>query len=79
MLASVFRATLPDDERLSVDELVARSRRAAARTRAHLRDVDDIVATIAAEARDGDLVVIMSNGGFDGIHDKLLRRARGGR
>jgi UDP-N-acetylmuramate: L-alanyl-gamma-D-glutamyl-meso-diaminopimelate ligase len=34
--------------------------------------VDDIVQTIAREAADGDLVVVMSNGGFEGIHEKLL-------
>ena len=32
--------------------------------------------TVANEARDGDLVVVMSNGGFDGIHGKLLDGAR---
>ena len=32
-----------------------------------------IVAVVAAEARSGDLVVIMSNGGFGGIHRKLLQ------
>jgi UDP-N-acetylmuramate: L-alanyl-gamma-D-glutamyl-meso-diaminopimelate ligase len=36
--------------------------------------VPEIVETIATEGRAGDLVVIMSNGGFDGIHDKLLAR-----
>jgi UDP-N-acetylmuramate: L-alanyl-gamma-D-glutamyl-meso-diaminopimelate ligase len=35
--------------------------------------VDDIVASIVREHRPGDLVVIMSNGGFGGIHQKLLR------
>ena len=52
----------------------ARPRRDAGRPpRAlHCPTSTHIVATIAAEARDGDLVVIMSNGGFDGIHDKLL-------
>ena len=34
--------------------------------------MSDIVETIVAEGRENDLVVIMSNGGFDGIHDKLL-------
>jgi UDP-N-acetylmuramate: L-alanyl-gamma-D-glutamyl-meso-diaminopimelate ligase len=34
--------------------------------------VIDIVEAIAAEAREGDIVVIMSNGGFDSIHTKLL-------
>jgi UDP-N-acetylmuramate: L-alanyl-gamma-D-glutamyl-meso-diaminopimelate ligase len=35
--------------------------------------VDEIVSTIAAEQNPGDVVVLMSNGGFGGIHQKLLR------
>ena len=35
-------------------------------------DLDALVAAIAAEARDGDQVLVMSNGGFGGIHQKLL-------
>ena len=35
--------------------------------------IDDIVDTIARERRPGDLVVVMSNGGFGGIHHKLLQ------
>jgi UDP-N-acetylmuramate: L-alanyl-gamma-D-glutamyl-meso-diaminopimelate ligase len=35
-------------------------------------DVDALAATIAAEARDGDHVLVMSNGGFGGLHGKLL-------
>ena len=34
--------------------------------------IDDLVAQIAATARDGDHIVCMSNGGFGGIHQKLL-------
>ena len=34
--------------------------------------VDDIVAHLARELREGDRVAIMSNGGFGGIHGKLL-------
>jgi len=34
--------------------------------------VDDIVAKLDAELRPGDVVAIMSNGGFGGIHEKLL-------
>jgi UDP-N-acetylmuramate: L-alanyl-gamma-D-glutamyl-meso-diaminopimelate ligase len=30
------------------------------------------VRTVAEESKPGDVVVVMSNGGFDGIHDKLL-------
>jgi len=37
-------------------------------------DVDELVERVVAEAGPGDLVVIMSNGGFGGIHRKLLAR-----
>jgi UDP-N-acetylmuramate: L-alanyl-gamma-D-glutamyl-meso-diaminopimelate ligase len=71
VLASVFRASLPESERLSVDEVVGDLVKAGHRAR-HLDSVSEIVGAIAGEARDGDLVVVMSNGGFDGIHEKLL-------
>jgi UDP-N-acetylmuramate: L-alanyl-gamma-D-glutamyl-meso-diaminopimelate ligase len=31
------------------------------------------VSVVVGEHRSGDLVVLMSNGGFGGIHQKLLR------
>jgi UDP-N-acetylmuramate: L-alanyl-gamma-D-glutamyl-meso-diaminopimelate ligase len=31
---------------------------------------------VAADARPGDVVAIMSNGGFGGIHEKLLAALR---
>ena len=37
-----------------------------------LDDLDGLVARIAAAARPGDQVLVMSNGGFGGIHQKLL-------
>lgn len=37
-------------------------------------DLGRMVAAIAAAARAGDQVLVMSNGGFGGIHDKLLQR-----
>jgi UDP-N-acetylmuramate: L-alanyl-gamma-D-glutamyl-meso-diaminopimelate ligase len=39
--------------------------------------VDDIVSLLAAELRGGDHVVVLSNGGFGGIHEKLLAALRG--
>ena len=44
-------------------------------------DLGRLVTSIAAEARRGDQVLVMSNGGFGGIHEKLLSalRARVGR
>ncbi len=47
----------------------------AAFTRARtavMDSVDAIVADVVAEARPGDHVLVMSNGGFGGIHGKLL-------
>lgn len=36
--------------------------------------VDDIVDLIAKESQEGDTVAVLSNGGFGGIHQKLLDR-----
>ena len=35
-------------------------------------NLDALVGAVAAEARAGDHVLVMSNGGFGGIHGKLL-------
>jgi len=77
ILASVFRSSLPEEDRLSVDDIVGEVGSNKTRAR-HIGAVSEIVSTVAAEAREGDLVVIMSNGGFDGIHDKLLAALRAG-
>jgi UDP-N-acetylmuramate: L-alanyl-gamma-D-glutamyl-meso-diaminopimelate ligase len=37
-------------------------------------DIGELVAAIAAAAQPGDHVLIMSNGGFGGIHEKLISR-----
>ncbi len=37
-------------------------------------DLGELVEAIAAKARSGDHVLVMSNGGFGGIHEKLLKR-----
>jgi len=72
VLASVFRSMLPESERLSESQLVADLREAGVAAR-HLPDVETIVREVAAEARAGDVIVVMSNGGFGGIHGKLLQ------
>ena len=38
--------------------------------------IDDLVQELAAAAHSGDHVLIMSNGGFGGLHDKLLAALR---
>jgi len=40
-------------------------------------DADTIVAHLAPELKEGDVVAIMSNGGFGGIHDKILNALKG--
>lgn len=72
IVAAVFRSTLPDDQRLSAEELVADLDAAGQHAR-HIPAIDDIVATVVNERQDGDLVVIMSNGGFGGIHQKMVK------
>jgi UDP-N-acetylmuramate: L-alanyl-gamma-D-glutamyl-meso-diaminopimelate ligase len=71
IIGEVYRSSLPDDERLSEQELVEGIGRTGPRAR-HLADVDDIVRAVAEGAGDGDLIVVMSNGAFGGIHDRLL-------
>ncbi|MBO9516325.1 MAG: UDP-N-acetylmuramate:L-alanyl-gamma-D-glutamyl-meso-diaminopimelate ligase [Variovorax sp.] len=39
--------------------------------------IDALVSLVAAAARPGDHIVCMSNGGFGGVHDKLLSALRG--
>jgi UDP-N-acetylmuramate: L-alanyl-gamma-D-glutamyl-meso-diaminopimelate ligase len=38
--------------------------------------IDSLVDTVCTWARQGDHVVVMSNGGFGGIHDRLLDALR---
>ena len=76
ILAAVFRSTLPAAERLDASRLVSDLRAGGHRAR-HIPENDDIVSTIVREHRDGDVVVLMSNGGFGGIHGKLLRALQG--
>jgi UDP-N-acetylmuramate: L-alanyl-gamma-D-glutamyl-meso-diaminopimelate ligase len=76
LIAPIFRSTLPESERLSIPQLV-RDLDAQGLAAREAESIDDIVAGIAKEHRPGDLVVLMSNGGFGGIHQKLLRALGG--
>jgi UDP-N-acetylmuramate: L-alanyl-gamma-D-glutamyl-meso-diaminopimelate ligase len=71
ILAAVFRASLPDAERLSAEQLVEDLKQHGVRAD-HIPAVDDIVSAVARDAQPGDIVVGMSNGGFDDFHNKLL-------
>jgi UDP-N-acetylmuramate: L-alanyl-gamma-D-glutamyl-meso-diaminopimelate ligase len=71
ILPAVFRSSLPDDQRLSAERVVSELDAIGVDAR-YVPAVDDIVRAVAKDSRPGDLVVIMSNGGFDDIHQKLL-------
>jgi UDP-N-acetylmuramate: L-alanyl-gamma-D-glutamyl-meso-diaminopimelate ligase len=51
---------------------------AGLKDRVHFADsVEDLVKGLLGEARTGDHVLIMSNGGFGGLHEKLLKALKG--
>ena len=46
--------------------------------KAHVKhDIDEVVKTVVDTARPDDFVLVMSNGGFGGIHGKLLSALKG--
>ena len=76
IVAGVFRSeAVPENERLELPELAADIQKHGRRARL-IADADEIVQTIAPEMRSGDVVAILSNGGFGGIYEKLPARLR---
>jgi len=76
VVAGVFRSeAIPENERMQLPELAAEISRQGKRVRL-LPDADAIVETVAREMRSGDVVTILSNGGFGGIYEKLPARLR---
>ena len=71
IVAGVFGAEkIPPGERLAPEE-VAEAVRAAGREAVFIQEVDRIVERLSQTSRPGDLILIMSNGGFGGIQGKL--------
>lgn len=62
---------VPEPERFSseimVSDLIARGKDAH-----HFEDTDSILSFLKDFAKPGDLIIVMSNGGFDNIHERLL-------
>jgi UDP-N-acetylmuramate: L-alanyl-gamma-D-glutamyl-meso-diaminopimelate ligase len=76
IVANVFRSeAVPENERLELPALAAEIQQHGRQVRL-LQDADAIVKTIAPELRSGDVVAILSNGGFGGIYEKLPVRLR---
>jgi UDP-N-acetylmuramate: L-alanyl-gamma-D-glutamyl-meso-diaminopimelate ligase len=71
VLAAVFKSeAIPEGERLHPENVVA-ALGARGLKSAVYADADAIIAAIAPELRAGDVVAILSNGGFGGIYTKL--------
>jgi UDP-N-acetylmuramate: L-alanyl-gamma-D-glutamyl-meso-diaminopimelate ligase len=76
IIANVFRSdAVPENERLELPALAAELQQNGRPVRL-LADADAIVQTIAPELRSGDVIALLSNGGFGGIYEKLPARLR---
>jgi len=76
IVASIFKSdAIPEAERLDLNRVVGEIRNRGKRARV-IADADSIVNAIAPELRPGDVVAILSNGGFGGIYEKLPERLR---
>ncbi|MDR3725604.1 MAG: UDP-N-acetylmuramate:L-alanyl-gamma-D-glutamyl-meso-diaminopimelate ligase [Terracidiphilus sp.] len=76
ILAGVYQQQrIPEDERLHPEDVVKALNDEG--TPAELcADVEAIVNRIAPQLKPGDVVALLSNGGFDGIYEKLPQRLR---
>ncbi len=78
ILAAVYQAAnVPADKILDPARVIARLQAEGAAAR-QLPDVPAINEFLAANVRPGDVVAILSNGGFDGIYQTLPQRLRAG-
>ena len=77
MAAVYFKQSdaLRPEERLDVNSVISELERRGRRAR-QFADADAIVSGIANELRGGDVVAILSNGGFGGIYEKLPAHLR---
>jgi UDP-N-acetylmuramate: L-alanyl-gamma-D-glutamyl-meso-diaminopimelate ligase len=76
VVANVFKSeSIPEKERMDVAALAAEVQKQGRRARI-VPDADEIVQIVAPEMRPGDVVAILSNGGFGGIYEKLPQRLK---
>ena len=77
-MAGVFRPeAIPDAERLRPERVVEGIRDRGVKA-VHLPEVDEIIEYVKRENRGNAVALIMSNGAFGGIHERLLARLRRG-
>jgi UDP-N-acetylmuramate: L-alanyl-gamma-D-glutamyl-meso-diaminopimelate ligase len=76
VLAGVYQQQrIPDAERLHPEDVVRKLNELGASAEL-LPDADAIVSGIVPQIEPGDVVAILSNGGFDGIYEKLPARLK---
>jgi UDP-N-acetylmuramate: L-alanyl-gamma-D-glutamyl-meso-diaminopimelate ligase len=74
IITPIFKPeSIPENERLTTSSVVNAVKRSGKPAR-ELADADAIVAAVAPELESGDVVAILSNGGFGGIYEKLPRK-----
>src|SRR5579864_2567757 len=74
VIASIFKPeAVPENDRLNVGSVINAIKRNGSKAR-ELADADAIVEAVVPELESGDVVAILSNGGFGGIYEKLPRR-----
>ena len=65
------------EERLHPEEVVAEINREGGNGKAaSIERADEIAQHVAREAARGDVILVMSNGGFDGVQEKILKSLR---
>jgi UDP-N-acetylmuramate: L-alanyl-gamma-D-glutamyl-meso-diaminopimelate ligase len=74
VLGGVFRAQQLGDEDRMKPEAVAESVRALGKDARVLGSSAEIAEFVAGEAATGDVVLVMSNGSFDGLCEKLVKQ-----
>ena len=76
VLAGVYQQQrIPDAERLHPEDVIQALQSHGAHAELHANG-DAIVDAIAPQLEPGDVVAVLSNGGFDGIYEKLPARLR---
>jgi UDP-N-acetylmuramate: L-alanyl-gamma-D-glutamyl-meso-diaminopimelate ligase len=76
VLAGIYQQErIPEPERLHPEEVVHALNAAGTPAELHA-NADAIIAAVVPELAPGDVVAILSNGGFDGIYEKLPARLK---
>ena len=72
VIASIFEPEkVPEGQRLDPHALVDDIQAAGTAAR-YIEDRQELIAFVSREAKPGDKLILMSNGSFDGLHEKLL-------